>query len=126
MECGFGWSFCGGFDFDGRLGEVVDEVVAGFAGGWWVVGGGEETAFCVEVNQLGSADLFIAWSDDGFEVAEAGAGLFGSEFDAWGEAHVGFVEVDLLVGDFDHLVLGHAGGEDGAELLVIEEGECSA
>lgn len=39
---------------------------------------------------------------------------------------MGFVEVDLLVGDFDHLVLGHAGGEDGAELLVIEEREGSA
>jgi len=28
----------------------------------------------------------------------------------WGEGHVGFVEVDLLIGDFDHLILGHAGG----------------
>ena len=101
-------------------------LVAGFAGGGWVVGGGEEFAFYVEVNQLGSADLFVELSDDGFEVAEAGAGLFAGEFDAWGQAHVGLVEVDLLVGDLDHLVLGHAGGEDGAELLMIEEGEGSA
>ena len=34
-----------------------------------------------------------------------------------------FVEVDLLVGDLDHLVLCHARGEDGTERLVIEEGE---
>ena len=39
---------------------------------------------------------------------------------------MGFVEEGLLVGDFDHLVLGHAGGEDGAELLVVEEGEGAA
>ena len=39
---------------------------------------------------------------------------------------MGVVAEDLLVGDFDHLVLGHAGGEDGAELLVEEEGEGSA
>ena len=62
----------------------------------------------------------------GFEVAEAGVGLFVGEFDARGEGHVGLVEVDLLVGDFDHLVFGHAGGEDGAELLVVEEREGSA
>ncbi len=39
---------------------------------------------------------------------------------------MGCVEVDLLVGDFDHLVLGHAGGEDGAEGLVVEEREGAA
>ncbi len=38
----------------------------------------------------------------------------------------GLSRMDLLVGDFDHLVLGHAGGEDGAEGLVVEEGEGSA
>ena len=39
---------------------------------------------------------------------------------------MGFVEEGLLVGDFDHLVLGHAGGEDGAELLMVEQGESAA
>ena len=70
--------------------------------------------------------MFVALNDGGFEVAEAGVGLFAGEFDARGEGHVGFVEEGLLVGDFDHLVLGHAGGEDGAELLVVEEGEGAA
>ena len=39
---------------------------------------------------------------------------------------MGFVEEGLLIGDFDHLIVGHAGGEDGAELLMVEEGESSA
>ncbi len=52
--------------------------------------------------------------------------MFAGGFDARGEGHVGFVEVNLLIGDFDHLVFGHAGGEDGAELLMVEEGEGSA
>jgi len=68
-ECGFGWGFGGGADFDGGLGEAVGEVVAGFACGGRVVGSGEETAFCVEVNHLGGTDLFVMRSDGGFEVA---------------------------------------------------------
>ena len=94
-----------------------------FAGGEGLVGGGEQAAFCVE----GDSGWRVAvGGEDGFEVAEAGVGLFAGEFDARGEGHVGFVEVDLLVGDFDHLVLGHAGGEDGAECLVVEQGQGAA
>ena len=39
-ECGFGWGFCGSSDFDGGLGEVVVEVVGGFADGGSMVGRG--------------------------------------------------------------------------------------
>ena len=101
-------------------------MIACFAGGRRLVGGGEEAASGFEDNHLNCAGLCGEDGCGGFEVAKAGAGWFAGEFDARGEAHVGFVEMDLLVGDFDHLVLGHAGGEDGAELLVIEEGEGAA
>src|SRR5271156_1602502 len=101
-------------------------MVAGFACGWRLMGGREQAAFYVEGDGEGSADLFVKGGDDGFEVVEAGAGLFAGEFDARGEAHVWFVEEGLLVGDLDHLVLGHAGGEDGAELLMVEEGKGTA
>jgi len=89
-------------------------MVAGFACGWRLMGGREQTAFYVEGDDEGTAHLFVKGGDDGFEVAEARAGLFARGLDAWSEGYVGFVEVDLLVGDFDHLIFGHAGGEDGA------------
>lgn len=110
-----------GCDDYGALGEAVLQVIVSFACGRGLVGGGEESAFHIERDFPSGAPLFIERSDGGFEVAEAGADLFAGEFDARGEAHMGFVEVDLLVGDFDHLVFGHAGGENGAELLVIQE-----
>ena len=91
-----------------------------------MVGCGEESAFYIQRDFIRCAHLFMERNDGGFEVAEAGAGLFAGEFDARGEAHVGFVEMDLLVGDLDHLILGHAGREDGAELLVIEQGQGAA
>lgn len=37
---------CACDDFDGRLGEVVGQLIAGFGGGYWLVGRGEETALC--------------------------------------------------------------------------------
>ncbi len=60
------------------------------------------------------------------EVACAGVGFVAGELDAWGERHVGVIAEGLLIGDFDHLVLGHAGGEDWAELAMEEEREGSA
>ena len=39
---------------------------------------------------------------------------------------MGVIAEGLLIGDFDHLVLGHAGGEDWAELAMEEKGEGSA
>ena len=90
------------------------------------MGGGQEAAFCFEGDLLGCAYLLEEGGDGGFEVAEAGVRLFAGEFDARGKGHVGLVEKGLLIGDLDHLVLGHAGGEDGAEGLVIEKGECAA
>ena len=50
MEWGLGGGFGGGADFYGGLGEAVGELVVGFAGGWGLVGGGEEAAFCFEVD----------------------------------------------------------------------------
>ena len=46
--------------------------------------------------------------------------------DARGERHVRRVAEGLLVGDFDHLVLGHAGGEDRAESPMVEQRQSSA
>ena len=115
-----------GGDDHGGLGKAVLEEIIGFAARWRLVGGGQESAFDIKQDFHRGAHLFIERSNAGFEVAEAGADLFAGEFDARGEAHVGFVEVDLLVGDLDHLILGHAGGEDGAELLVIEQGQGAA
>ena len=95
----------------------------GVVAGEWLVRCGEETALGGEGDSL---PVFLKDGCGGFEVAEAGVGLFVGEFDARGERHVRLVEVDLLVGDFDHLVFGHAGGEDGTELLVVEQRQCSA
>ena len=104
-----GGGICACDDFDGGSGQAIDEAIVGVAVRHWLMGGGEKAALGVEGD--------LVWGggggQGGFEVAEAGVGLFAREFDAWGEGHVGFVEMDLLVGDFDELVFGHAGGQDG-------------
>ena len=85
--------------------------------GWGLVGCGEQAAAGVE-GDLGGG---VGGGYSRGEVICTGVGFVGGVFDAWGELHVGIVAEDLLVGDFDHLVVGHAGGEDGAELAVEEE-----
>src|SRR5580698_9848082 len=126
MEWGLSGRVGSGSNFYGGLAEAVGEMIPSFACWRWLMGGGEKTTFCFEDYLLCGAHLFEEACSGGFEVTEAGVGLFVDEFDARGERHVGLVEVDLLIGDFDHLVFGHAGGEDRAELLVIEEREGSA
>ena len=58
---------CG--DSDGGVIETVGELVASLAGGWGLMGGGEETALCNEGDFLGGAHLFFERDDGGFEVA---------------------------------------------------------
>lgn len=84
MEWGLRGGVDAGCDDYGGLVEAVGEVIVGFAGGWGLVGGGEQAAFGVEGYHPHDIDLFIARNDGGFEVAEAGAGWFAGEFDARG------------------------------------------